>query len=210
MVVLVAFGLSKTGLTPLRFYQWLLLGIGMSMSNLSACLLVVTWLMALELKGKNAVLTLEKGRFNLVQLGIGALTVLAMGALLFAVSQGLLGHPDMNIAGNGSHSSLLRWYHDMSDHTLPQAWVISIPMICYRAAMLAWALWLSFWLIGVFKWGWKQFQHRPCGILLRKENGLKNSPSLFSTKKHPQSLPHNMPYHPLKYRHDGWHCDTVK
>ena len=157
VVVLVAFGLSKTGLTPLRFYQWLLLGIGMSMSNLSACLLVVTWLMALELKGKNAVLTLEKGRFNLVQLGIGALTVLAMGALLFAVSQGLLGHPDMNIAGNGSHSSLLRWYHDMSDHTLPQAWVISIPMICYRAAMLAWALWLSFWLIGVFKWGWKQF-----------------------------------------------------
>jgi hypothetical protein len=157
VVILVAFGLSKTGLTPLRFYQWLLLGIGMSMSNLAACLLVVGWLIALEFKSKPAVLKLEKGNFNLIQLAIGALTVLAMGALLFAISHGLLGHPDMNIVGNGSYSGFLRWYQDVSDTTLPQAWVISIPMLAYRIAMLAWALWISFWLVGILKWGWKQF-----------------------------------------------------
>ncbi len=157
VVVLVAFGLSKTGLTPLGFYEWLLLGIGMSMSNLAACLLVVAWLMALALKGKKATETLEKNHFNLVQIGILILTLLAMGALLFAISNGLLGHPDMNIIGNGSHRGLLKWYHDISGNTLPQAWVISIPMLAYRSAMLAWALWVSFWLVGIIRWGWQQF-----------------------------------------------------
>ncbi|MFZ0133433.1 MAG: hypothetical protein WAK95_12910 [Desulfobacterales bacterium] len=41
----------------------------------------------------------------------------------------------------------------MSDPTLPRAWVISIPMTVYRIAMLAWALWVSFWLVGILKWG---------------------------------------------------------
>ena len=85
------------------------------------------------------------------------LTLLALGALVFAISQGLLGHPDMNIVGNGSGAGLLRWYQDVSDRTLPQAWVFSIPMVVYRLAMLAWALWISFWLVGVVKWGWKRF-----------------------------------------------------
>ena len=92
-----------------------------------------------------------------MQIGIGVLTFFAMGALVFAISKGLLGHPDMNIVGNGSSSGLLRWYQDVSDNTLPQAWIFSIPMLAYRIAMLAWALWISFGLITILKWGWKQF-----------------------------------------------------
>jgi len=80
-----------------------------------------------------------------------------MFAIIFAISNGLLGHPDMNIVGNGSTSTILKWYHDVSDNTIPQAWVISIPMISYKIAMLAWALWLSFWLVGIIKWGWSEF-----------------------------------------------------
>ena len=155
IIVIVAFGLSKTGLTPLRFYHWLLLGIGMSMSNLAAGLLVAGWLIALELRKKAA--NLEDHKFNLVQIGMAVLTIAAVGSLVFAISKGLLGHPDMNIIGNGSNSGLLRWYQDVSDHTLPQAWVFSIPMMAYRIAMLAWALWISFWLVGILKWGWQQF-----------------------------------------------------
>jgi hypothetical protein len=30
-------------------------------------------------------------------------------------------------------------------------------MMVYRIAMLSWALWLSFWLVGILKWGWQQF-----------------------------------------------------
>ncbi len=155
VVVLISFGLAQTGLTPLKFYHWVLLGIGMSMSNLGACLFVVGWLIAVDLRKKGG--SINKNNFNLMQFGIMLLTVLAMGSLLYAISHGLLGHPDMNIVGNGSNSSVLRWYQDMSDNTLPQAWVFSIPMFAYRIAMLVWALWISFSLVSVLKWGWKRF-----------------------------------------------------
>ena len=155
IIVLAALGLSKTGLTPLRFYHWFLLGIGMSMSNLVAGIVVAGWLIALELRTKAA--NLERDKFNVVQIGMALLTIIAVGSLVLAISKGLLGHPDMNIIGNGSDSALLRWYQDVSDRTLPRAWVFSIPMLAYRIAMLAWALWISFWLVGILKWGWQQF-----------------------------------------------------
>ena len=154
VVALVAFALSKTKLTPLRFYQLFLLGIGMSMSNLFGCLLVVGWLIALHFR---ETMQAERGRsaFNLIQTGLGALTLMALMALVWAISRGLLGHPDMNIIGNGSNSTILRWYQDVSGQHLPQAWLVSIPMFAYRLAMLAWALWISFTLLGLLKWGWK-------------------------------------------------------
>jgi hypothetical protein len=156
IVIVVAFALAKTGLTPLKFHHWLLLGIGMSMSNQAACLIVVGWLMALEFRPRCSNVT-NRRNFNLIQAGIVMLTVLALASLLFAISQGLLGNPDMNIIGNGSRNGLLRWYHDTGDPVLPKAWIISIPMLVYRLAMLGWALWISFGLIYILKWGWKRF-----------------------------------------------------
>ena len=80
---------------------------------------------------------------------------MALMALVWTISRGLLGHPDMNIIGNGSNSTILHWYQDVSGQYLPQAWLASIPMFAYRLAMLAWALWISFTLLGLLKWGWK-------------------------------------------------------
>lgn len=155
VVFLAALGLSLTRVTPLRFYHWLLLGIGMSMSNLFTAFCVVGWLLALGFRKRCD--HLEENHFNLVQIGIVIMTFLGIGSLIVAISYGLLGHPDMNIIGNGSSSSLLRWYHDVSNAKLPQGWVLSIPMFIYRIAMLMWALWVSFWLISILKWGWQQF-----------------------------------------------------
>lgn len=155
VVVLVAAGLSRTGWAQLKFRHWLLLGIGLSMSHLAAGFMVVGWLIALD---RRKMADSIKGHlFNLIQIGLAVLTLVALGSLVFAVSQGLLGHPDMNIVGNGSHTSLLRWYQDVSGPVLPRVWVVSIPMLVYRMAMLAWALWLSFWLVGILKWGWQRF-----------------------------------------------------
>jgi hypothetical protein len=156
IIFLVSFALGKTGLTPLKFYQWFLLGIGMSQSNIIASLLVVGWLIALELR-RRAKPDMEKTTFNLMQIGIAVLTIVAISSLVVAISQGLLGHPDMNIVGNGSSSSMLKWYQDHSNHIIPQAWVISIPMLIYRLAMLSWALWISFSLINLLKWGWNSY-----------------------------------------------------
>ena len=47
IIMIVAFGLAKTGWTPLKIYHWFLLGIGISMSNLAAGLIVAGWLIAL-------------------------------------------------------------------------------------------------------------------------------------------------------------------
>ena len=171
--------LAKTGWAKLKFYQWFLLGIGMSMSNLLACLIVVGWLIALD--RKNKVIHLEGLWFNLVQTGLVFLTLAAMGSLIFAISNGLLGHPDMNIMGNGSSSALLRWYQDVSGPVLPEAWVFSIPMLVYRMAMLAWALWLSFWLVGILKWGWQQFM-KPT-IWYPRPPRIKNAVKIESRQK---------------------------
>jgi len=158
VIILAAFGLSMTGLTPLKFRHLFLLGIGMSQSSIFGSLFVVGWLIALDSR-KKANPNWDKNAFNLMQVGIGLLTALAIGMLILAISKGLLGHPDMNIVGNGSNTGLLRWYQDYSSQKLPQARIFSIPMTCYRLAMLAWALWISLYLIKILKWGWTNFTH---------------------------------------------------
>ena len=156
ILLLVSFALARSGRTPLKFHQWFLLGIGMSQSNIVAGLLVAGWLVALDLRGKVKP-DLDRTTFNLMQAGLCLLTLLAVGSLVTAISMGLLGHPDMNIVGNGSNSGLLRWYQDHSGKVLPVAWVVSIPMLVYRLAMLAWALWISFSLLNFLKLGWNNF-----------------------------------------------------
>ena len=147
--------LSRTGWTPLNLLQWFLLFTGITMSHPAAAIIVAGWLIALDFRPKADQLTGMK--FNLIQLGIVALTLASGACLVFSISNGLLGHPDMNIRGNGSSAHILRWYHDVSGPVLPRTWMVSIPMWAYRVAMLAWSLWVSFWLINVLKWGWTRF-----------------------------------------------------
>ena len=65
---------------------------------------------------------------------------------------GLLGHPKMRVAGNGSNAWVLRWF---SDHDMLRASVHSLPMLYYRLAILLWVIWLSF---GVLRWvAWQAF-----------------------------------------------------
>jgi hypothetical protein len=73
------------------------------------------------------------------------------------VQQGLLGSPQMQIGGNGSSALQLDWYPDRSGRELPRPWVLSVPILVYRALMLAWALWLAFRLPAWLRWGWRQF-----------------------------------------------------
>ncbi|MDT8335306.1 MAG: hypothetical protein RQ753_06390 [Desulfurivibrionaceae bacterium] len=178
VIVLTAYGLHKSGLTSLDFAQWLLLGIGLSQSNLVGGLLVVGWLIALHFRGRMKP-DLDRGTFNLLQVCLGVLTGLAIMALLVAISRGLLGHPDMKIVGNGSTPRLLRWYQDYSGNTLPRAWLLSVPLFWYRLAMLAWALWISFTLIKILRHGWQAFSEPviwyPTGKGKTTSQGLCNS-----------------------------------
>ena len=73
---------------------------------------------------------------------------MALLCLVAAIPQGLLGAPDMQVAGNGSSAYGLRWFADRSADALPGASAISVPLWVYKVAMLAWAIWLANAVIG--------------------------------------------------------------
>jgi hypothetical protein len=153
VVVLIAVGLGRIDLTPLRTWHWVLLGIGLTQTSIGESVIIVGWLLAL---GGRTRLKPDVGRasFNFLQILLGILTVLALATLFGAVKHGLLGMPEMQITGNGSSAWDLRWYQDRSDAALPQAWILSVPLWVYRGLMLAWALWLAFALLRWLRWGW--------------------------------------------------------
>ncbi|MFO1418371.1 MAG: hypothetical protein U1E83_06840 [Methylotetracoccus sp.] len=162
----IAVLLGRVDWTPLGTLSWLLLLLGLSQINVVGGLLVVGWLLAM---GRRAKLPagLDDNPFNAMQIGLGVLTAVALLLLLHAVEQGLLGLPEMQIAGGGSSAYDLRWYQDRSGAELPQAWILSVPLWVYRVAMLVWALWLALSLLGWLRWAWECFssgglwRHRP-------------------------------------------------
>ncbi|HWX65399.1 MAG TPA: hypothetical protein VNZ27_03125 [Rhodanobacter sp.] len=154
VLLLAAWLLARYAPTPLRFHHWLLLGLGFSAFAWSAYALVVLWLILLGLRARGALVErLAATRFNLLQSGLAALTLLALGVLISAVPSGLLGLPDMHVAGNDSSAWNLHWFADQSADALPGGGVFSVSLWVYKLAMLAWALWLANALIGWLRWG---------------------------------------------------------
>jgi len=132
-----------------------LLLVGLSQIPIEAAWLVIGWLMLLGWRSSQSS---EQTRFfNLLQISIGLLTLAALSVLFYAVAQGLLNVPNMQVTGNRSSALVLNWYQDRSASTLPAAKVISLPLIVYRLLMLAWALWLANALLNWLKWGWGCF-----------------------------------------------------
>lgn len=152
---LLALGLGRVRLTPLNARQWLLLLIGLSQLHVAAAMVVVAWLFAL---GARAKLRIEGPlRFNLLQTGLGLMTLISLLLLFAAVQQGLLGTPDMQITGNQSSANNLQWYQDHSGPELPTAVMVSVPMMVYRVSMLCWSLWMAIALLDWLRWGWDCF-----------------------------------------------------
>ena len=149
--------LARVSDTPFRAYEWFLLGIGLSQSHILGIVAVVGWLLLLRWRKTLANRDIGAFKFNLLQLGLILLALLAGVALLDAIRQGLLGPPEMQIAGNDSSAWRLNWYQDRITGPLPVAWVISAPMLFYRGLMLAWALWLAFAVLKWLSWAWACF-----------------------------------------------------
>ena len=155
VVAILAFGLSRLDLTPLGALSWFLLFVGLTQVPIWASLLVAGWLLALG--WRHGARPEGAWSFNVMQAGILLWTAAALLCLVWAIQSGLLGQPDMQIAGNGSSGRVLRWYADRSDGIVPAGWMISVPLWVYRLAMLAWALWLASALVRWLRWGWQCF-----------------------------------------------------
>ncbi|MHB8416697.1 MAG: hypothetical protein ACYDCL_01385 [Myxococcales bacterium] len=154
-IALLAFGLSRLRLAPLGVGAWFALGIGFTQAPVWAGVIFAGWLLMLGLR-KRSPLT-GRRLFNATQLLIALWTVAALIALVTAVQSGLLGQPDMQVTGNDSSGTALHWYLDRSGSSLPRPWVISLPILVYRGAMLAWALWLAAACLRWVRWAWEAF-----------------------------------------------------
>ncbi len=146
VMVVLAWLLSRWRHSPLRFHHWLLLGLGFSTFSWIALAFVVAWLFALEWRRR--VPSLQNWAFNLAQLGLVALTGVALLCLFASIHNGLLGEPDMVVSGHGSHARALHWFADRSRGVLPVAAVVSLPLWVYNLVMLVWALWLAWAVVG--------------------------------------------------------------
>ncbi len=158
VIALLSFGLGRISITPLRFHHWFLLGLGLTQASLLTALPVAAWFLALGYRRHINITDKVSGlTFNIIQIFLVALTAAAAAALFYGVKHGLLGYPDMQIAGNGSSAALLRWYQDIAGPVLPRALIVSLPLYVYRILILIWALWIAFACIRWLRWGWESW-----------------------------------------------------
>lgn len=157
VLIIFALLLGRTGLAPLNSWQWLLLGLGFSTFNWPVLGVVAVWLLACGARERVDISELNWWRFNILQVIIGGITVIALLTVITALPQGLLGTPDMHVTGHRSYDSILGWFADRSASMLPVATAMTVPMWIYKVLILAWALWLSFALLRWLPWVWQRF-----------------------------------------------------
>ncbi len=152
----VAYGLGRIPASPLTTVQWVLLGLGLSVLPASQALVVAAFVFALALRARRQ--PSSALAFNALQLLLLGWALLSLVHLYSAIQQGLLFRPDMQVAGNSSTDTLLRWYADrVSGDGLPAAGVLSFPLWLYRGLMLLWALWLAASLVRGVGPSWRAF-----------------------------------------------------
>lgn len=156
VVILAALALKRIDLAPLKIHQWLLLGLGLTQVSPLKALVVVGWLLAFGVR-KEKMPPDKWLPFNLIQILLVIWTLAALTGLYDAVERGLLGMPDMQIAGNHSTSHMLHWTQDRILSDMPRPWTISPPLWVYRVLMLLWSLWLALSLLKWLQWGWQCF-----------------------------------------------------
>jgi hypothetical protein len=154
--------LGRLATSPLSTTEWMLLGIGLTQVPLPAALIVIGWLFYLSWRGSPSFNRLPCWGFNLLQIGLLALTAAALAVLVAVVAEGLLGNPEMFIAGNGSTRSVLRWYLARSGELLPQPACFSVSIWWFRFLMLVWALWLAASLLRWLRLAWVRFSTGDC------------------------------------------------
>jgi hypothetical protein len=140
-------------------------------------MLVVGWLFLLAWRGTPKGTLLGVWPFDLTQIVIVFLTAASLIVLMVVVSQGLLGNPDMFIAGNGSSRTFLQWFQPRVGPQLPTASIISVSVWFYRLLMLCWALWLATSLLRWLSWGWQQFSAGGCWKRKARRAVIEATPS---------------------------------
>ena len=160
VIVAAAACLSRVPVSPLKLHQWVLLSLGLTQVPVPVAALVAGWLLVLGWRERprwSTPGTSHDLAFALFQLTLVGWTLIAVIALGASIKEGLAGSPEMQIVGNGSAGTSLRWFADRTSSMLPVATAWSVPMLVYRGAMLAWSLWLAVAFLGWIRFGFRAF-----------------------------------------------------
>jgi hypothetical protein len=168
VLLLAGWALARVRLTPLRVRDWVLLGLGLLQLDTGWALVMPLFLLALGWRSQRPPQS-RAWLYDLGQLVLVGLTIAALAVLAEAVRVGLLRAPNMHIMGNDSHASMLRWYQDRAAAILPEPFMFSLPILVYRLAMLAWALWLALSCVRWAGWAWSSFKQHDLWQPLRRK-----------------------------------------
>ena len=142
--LVVAALLGRWRHAPLRTHEWLLLGLGLSTLSWFVFAVVAAWLFAFRWRAQWLAESVSRWRFNLAQIALAALAVIAITSLVFSgIRYGFLSSPDMGVVGADSGGNTFGWFRDGTGGPLPQPLVISAPLWSYKVLIFAWAVWIA-------------------------------------------------------------------
>ena len=147
IIILILLSLTKLGYLPLSRAGAVMISLGLAVLPTIFMAIPLIWLAIINAP----TLVLEKSQKlnGKIRLSIFiVLSVITVCLMYRMVHSGLILQPPMLVVGNSSSYSNLNWFIDHSNAALPQPWVISLPMWCWRVLMLVWSTWLVIVTIG--------------------------------------------------------------
>ena len=141
ILVCLTVAASSRGLLPCQLFGAVFLGLGLATLPLIALGFPLTWLVGIKLWP--AIKRLSSRLPQWVVLAAISLAALSAIASFYRIVQiGLVLQPPMLVAGNQSQASNLRWFLDHAGSVLPEPWVLSLPIYCWRTLAICWSVWL--------------------------------------------------------------------
>lgn len=159
-LAIAAWGLSRYqpgAAFRLRYWEWLALLAPLCALQAWQALVVVIAVLAMQGRERIEAQNLRPWSFNLLQLLLGLLALLFLVAMIAGVKSGLLGVPDMLVAGGGSSNWQWQWYQDRQGMDYVSAGMVSLPMWIWKGAMLVWSFWIASRMIVWGKQAWAAF-----------------------------------------------------
>ncbi|HNS26483.1 MAG TPA: hypothetical protein PKN91_00025 [Steroidobacteraceae bacterium] len=156
--LLTAWLVGRSGRSPLRTHEWVLLGLGLSTLSWGVLALVAIWLFAMKWREGWAG-QVVRWQFNTVQVLLAVLTYWAVTALLFyGIRDGLLSTPDMGVTGPGSGGNRYSWFLDRTGGALPRPMVLSLPLWVFKSLVFVWAVWAAFAVLRWLRAAWNAWK----------------------------------------------------
>ena len=150
----------------LRSWEWLALLAPLCVLEAWQALWVVIAVLALQGRERLVVHEMRPWVFHVTQILLGILALVFLVSLIAGVKTGLLGVPDMMVAGGGSSNWQWIWYQDRQGTDFVSAGLVSLPMWIWKGLMLIWSFWIA---SRVIVWGKQAWAAASQGGMWRSE-----------------------------------------